>query len=216
LALTAFSHLGIFSMWMYLAVFATAVFVDSIPIFAPPAWTVLVFFLVRYDLNTWAVVLIGVTGCTLGRYLLSLYVPYLTSRVLNRYGDNNLDYIGQRIGQSVWSTYVFIFLYSLTPLSTTALFTAAASAKLKAMHMLPPFFLGKLLSYSFLIYTGQYAAQSVWEMFQGQMSVKGILSLLFGLVIIVGLFFVDWRQLFEHKKLRFNFRIWKGMKAKPA
>jgi hypothetical protein len=203
-------------MWMYLVVLAVAVAVDSIPIFAPPAWTILVFFLARYDLNTWAVVLIGVAGGTLGRYILSLYVPYLTGRILNCYGDQNLDYIGKRIGRTLWSTWVFIFLYSLTPLSTTALFTAAASAKLKPMHILPPFFFGKLLSYSFLIYTGQYAAQNVWELFQGQVSVKGILSLAFGLAIIIGLFFIDWRQLFENRKLRFRFRIWKGTRASPA
>jgi len=64
-------------MWIYLAVFLAALAVDLIPVIAPPAWTLMVFFLVKFQLNPWAVLVVGVSGSTLGRYLFSLYVPQI-------------------------------------------------------------------------------------------------------------------------------------------
>src|SRR5438067_13264066 len=66
-------------MWMYVLVFVAALAVDSIPLFAPPAWTVLVLLLVLFHLDPWVVVIIGVTGSTLGRYILSIYIPKVSS-----------------------------------------------------------------------------------------------------------------------------------------
>src|SRR5437868_6808007 len=63
-------------MWMYFLVFVATLVVDSIPVFAPPAWTVLLLLLLLLlHLNPWVVVIIGVTGSTLGRYILSAYIP---------------------------------------------------------------------------------------------------------------------------------------------
>src|SRR5438874_1404112 len=69
-------------MWMYVLVFVAALAVDSIPVFAPPAWTVLVVLLLLFHLNPWLVVIVGVTGSTLGRYILSIYVPKVSSAFL--------------------------------------------------------------------------------------------------------------------------------------
>ena len=48
--------------------------VDLIPIVAPPAWTLMAFLLVKYHLNPWLVLAVGVPGSALGRYLFSLYI----------------------------------------------------------------------------------------------------------------------------------------------
>src|SRR5258708_30800158 len=40
-----------------------------------------------------------------------------------------------------------------------------------------------------------------------------------GLLLITAVLFIDWRQLIEHKRLRFDFRIWRGRRstrAKPS
>ena len=51
-------------MGIYLLVFLAALAVDSIPVFAPPAWILLVFLTVKFQLNSWAVIVVGVTGST--------------------------------------------------------------------------------------------------------------------------------------------------------
>src|SRR5207248_7504037 len=111
-------------MWMYVLVFVAALVVDSIPVFAPPVWTVLVLLLLTFHLNPWLVVIIGVTGSSLGRYILSLYIPRISRAVVNRREDENLSYVGSKLAQTPLAASTFIFLYTLTPLSTTALFTA--------------------------------------------------------------------------------------------
>jgi hypothetical protein len=55
------------AMWMYVLVFLAALIVDTIPVFAPPAWTVLVLLLLTFHLNPWLVVIVGVTKRKCGR-----------------------------------------------------------------------------------------------------------------------------------------------------
>jgi hypothetical protein len=101
---------------------------------------------VKFHLNPWAVVAIGVTGSTIGRYILIRYIPKISSSAINRREDENLRYIGSKLGRARWSSAIFVFCYTLTPLSTTALFTAVAAARVTPWHILPPFFLGRLIT----------------------------------------------------------------------
>jgi membrane protein YqaA with SNARE-associated domain len=197
-------------MWAYLLVFFGALLVDTIPVFAPPAWTLMVVILVRFELNPWLTVVIGVIGSTIGRYVLTRYIPKISRRLVNRREDANLHYIGQRIGKAKWSSSVFVFIYTLTPLSTTALFTAVAMARVRRpWHILIPFFLGKFISDAVLVFSGKYASTNLSELFHGEVNWKTVTFLVAGLLIISAFLFIDWRQLLQHKKLRFRFNILK-------
>ena len=196
-------------MWAYLLVLFGALAVDTIPVFAPPAWILLVFLLVKFKLNPWLTVVIGVTGSTIGRYLLTRYVPRISSRLVNRREDMNLRYIGTRIGKAKWSSAVFVFLYTLTPLSTTALFTAVAMARIRPWHILVPFFFGRLITDGVLVFSGKYASASLADLIHGQANWKTVLTLVAGVVVISLFLFIDWRRLLEHKKLRLRFKILK-------
>lgn len=196
-------------MGTYVLVFLAALAVDTIPIFAPPAWTVLVFLLVKFHLNPWVVVLVGVAGSTVGRYLLSLYIPKVSGTFLNRREDENLRYIGNKLGRATFSAVIFIFLYTLTPLSTTALFTAAGMARINPWHTLPPFFLGRLITDGAMVYTGKYAAGNLSGLLQGEMSWKSVITLGAALLILGAFLFVDWRRLLQRRELQLNFQILK-------
>src|SRR4051794_40002855 len=197
-------------MWAYFLVFFAALAVDTIPVFAPPAWILLVVILVKFKLNPWLTVVIGVAGSTIGRYILTRYIPKISSRLVNRQEDANLRYIGRRIGKAKWSSGVFVFLYTLTPLSTTALFTAVAMARIRRpFHILIPFFFGRLITDGVLVFSGKYASKNLSELLHGEANWKGIVTLIAGLIIISLFLFVDWRRLLEHGKLRFRFKILK-------
>jgi hypothetical protein len=196
-------------MWPYLLVFLAALAVDTIPIFAPPAWILLVILLVKFHLNPWLTVGIGVTGSTIGRYILTRYIPRISSSIVNRREDTNLRYIGSKLAKAKWSSAVFVFLYTLTPLSTTALFTAVATARVKPWHILPPFFVGRLITDGVLVFSGKYASANLSELLHGQANWKTVLTVIAGLLVIGGFLFIDWRQLLEHRKLRFRFNILK-------
>lgn len=201
---------NISTMWPYVLVFLATLAVDTIPIFAPPAWILLVIFTVTFKLNPWLVVVVGVTGSTIGRYVLTRYIPRISSSMVNRREDDNLRYLGTKLGKAKWSSAVFVFLYTLTPLSTTALFTAVAAARVTPWHILPPFFLGRLITDGVMVFSGKYATANISELFRGQASWKTAVVVLAGLVVIGGFLFIDWRSLLEKRKLRFNFKILKA------
>ena len=196
-------------IWLYVTVFLAALAVDSIPLIAPPAWTVAVFLLVRFHLHPWIVLPLCVSGSTLGRYLTSLYIPRFASLFIKRHKTDELAFLGKKLSQSLWQSWLFVFIYSVTPLSTTALFTAAGVAKVKPSHTVPPFFCGKFLSDAVMIFTGLYAATNFEDLVHGSVSPRAIVMLVIGFVVIGGFLFLDWRALLQKKKFRFNFRIWK-------
>lgn len=193
-------------MW-YLAVFLSALAVDLIPVLAPPAWTLMVFFMVKFELNPWAVLVLGVVGSTIGRYLFSLYVPGIADRLIQQHKRDELEFVGRRLSLRLWQSWTFVFLYTLTPLSTSALFTAAALARVPARRTVPPFFFGKLVSDAIMIFTGRYALEKLAT--DHLVSLKGITIAVLGGLIVGALLFVDWRMLLERKQFRFSFGIWK-------
>jgi membrane protein DedA with SNARE-associated domain len=117
--------------------------------------------------------------------------------------------VGKKLSGKLWQSWLFVFLYTVTPLSSTALFTAAGVAKVKAIRTVPAFFCGKFLSDALMLFTGLYAAANFKDLAHGILSPKGILTAVFGLVVIGGFLFLDWRALLQKKKFRLNFRIWK-------
>jgi membrane protein YqaA with SNARE-associated domain len=194
---------------MYGVVFLAAFAVDVIPLIAPPAWTIAVILLVKFHLNSFIVLLLCASGSTLGRYLMSLYIPRFAGLFIKRRKTDELEFLGNKLSQSLWQSWLFVFIYAMTPLSTTALFMAAGVAKVKPSHTLPPFFCGKFLSDAIMIFTGLYAANNFTDLVNGSVSPKAIATLALGLAVVAGFLFLDWRTLLQQKKLTFNFRIWK-------
>jgi membrane protein DedA with SNARE-associated domain len=194
---------------IYLFVFLGSMAVDLVPLVAPPAWTLMTFLLVKYHLNPWLVLAVGVPGSALGRFLFSLYIPRLSDKVIARQKKADLRYLGKKLDRRLWQTWLSVFLYTVSPLSTTALFTAAGITKVPVTRLLPPFLAGKFISDAAMVMAGRYAAGSVSEMLHGVLGWKSLLTSAVTLTITGALMFVDWHALFSAKTLRFNFSIWK-------
>src|SRR6185503_19553714 len=89
-----------------------------IPVSGPPAWTVMVFFLVKFDLNPWGVLLAGVPGSAVGRYMMSLYVSKVSGKLLKPRKNEDLEFLGKKLGQKRWRSWLFVLIYTLMPLPT--------------------------------------------------------------------------------------------------
>jgi hypothetical protein len=57
----------------YLVLVPAILIANAVPAFAPPTWTILIFFLFNYDLNPIALVILGVISATAGRGFLAWY-----------------------------------------------------------------------------------------------------------------------------------------------
>lgn len=196
-------------MWQFVVVFFAAFLVDLVPFFGPPAWTVMVFFQMRYNLNIWIVLVVGVLGSTLGRYLLSLYIPILSARVIKTQKNEDIQFIGSKLADNGWRVQLFVLLYTLMPLPSTPLFTAAGMARIRPLHIIPAFLVGKFTSDMVMVLTGDYAANNAAAVVNGFLSWKTISGTLLGIVLVCVFLFIDWRKLLQEKKFRLNFHIWK-------
>ena len=193
----------------YLLVFLGSMGVDLIPIMAPPAWTVMAFCIVKYDLNPWIVLAVGVPASALGRYLFSLYIPRFSEKVLARRKKEELTYVGKKLRGKLWQTWLFVLGYTLSPLSTTALFTGAGMTKIPVWNLLPPFLVGKFVSDAMMIKAGQYAAGNLKDMVHGVLSPKALIITGVTVVVTGAFLFIDWHALLVRKKLEFNFSVFK-------
>ena len=193
----------------YIFVFVSSLLVDLVPFIGPPAWTVMVFFQMKFGLNIWGVLALGVSGSTLGRYLYSLYIPVVSAKFIKTQKQEDIEFIGTKLSGDGWRIQLFVLLYTLLPLPSTPLFTASGMARIKPLHIIPAFMVGKFTSDMIMVLTGDYAARNAVSMARGFWSLQSILGAVSGIIIILIFFCIDWRLLLQHKKFRLSFHIWK-------
>jgi membrane protein DedA with SNARE-associated domain len=199
-------------LWQYLLVFIGTILVDLVPVIGPPAWTVMVFLQVHYDLNIWIVLIVGVIGSTIGRYCLSVYIPKITDKILKQEKNEDLEFLGEKLSQKRWRSWLFVFVYTLVPLPSTPIFTAAGIARVKPVAIIPAFFAGKFISDALMVISGKVIVTSIKDMKNGMLSWQSILFTAIGILLICGLLFIDWKTLLTEKKLTFKFKVLKGSK----
>jgi hypothetical protein len=198
------------AMWPYAVVLLASIAVDCVPVFAPPAWTLMLLVMLKYDLNPYVTAVVGTCGTVTGRLIFfSLIIPWLGSKTLSRDKESDLRYLGNQINKKGIAAFGFIFLYALLPLSTTALFTAAGLARVHKIFILPPFFLGNLIGDGLLLLSGKATIRSLGDLFKGSWSLKATSMMAFGLLVVLALLFVDWRTLLQKKRVKWKWAFWK-------
>ena len=195
--------------WQYLLIFGGAFLFDVVPFPFPPAFTIMVFLQIMFKLNIWLVIVIGVAGSILGRYILTLYIPLLAGQIFKHSKNEDVEFLGRKMKEKGWKGQMAIVAYSLLPLPTTPLFLAAGMAKIKPLYIIPAFFIGKFISDAVTVHLGKFASDHADSLLGGLLSWKSIGSLVLGLILICALIFIDWRTLIQTRKFRLKFKIWK-------
>ncbi|MBY0451860.1 MAG: hypothetical protein K2P92_02415 [Bdellovibrionaceae bacterium] len=193
----------------YFLVYLASLVIDCIPIFAPPAWMAMLYIMLKFDLNPWFVLLCGSFGTSSGRFIYCTYiVPWIGKNSLNKSKQGDLDFVGQKLSGKPWSVFTFSFLYSVLPLSTTALFTVVGLAKVKRRYVFPGFFLGGLIGDGTMLFSGKYAIRNLSDFYEGSLEPKSLILMGVGLLIMIAVLFIDWRKMIESKKLVFKLKFW--------
>ena len=195
--------------WLYVLVFLGALLFDIVPFPFLPAFTIMLFFQIIFHLNVWLVIVAGVAGSVLGRYILLLYAPLIAKKYLKVSKNEDIQFLGKKMKENKWKGQMVILAYSLLPLPTTPLFLGAGISKLKARYIIPWFLIGKFTSDTIALHAGKYASENTQSIIENALSWKSITSFVLGLLLLFCLFFIDWRTLIQEKKLVFNFKILK-------
>ena len=197
-------------MWFeYLLVFISAMIVDISPLPLPPAFTAMIFLQIYFHLPIWPVIIIGVAGSILGRFILTLYIPGVSGRIFKQSKNEDVQFLGNKMKSELWKSQLFVLLYTLMPLPSTPLFIAAGMAKMKPLYIIPAFVIGKFTSDSVAVFMGKYATENMDNLLNGLLSWKSAIGLIIGLLLLFALLFINWRSLIVEKKFKLKFDIWK-------
>lgn len=195
--------------WQYVLVFLGALFFDITPFPFAPAFTIMVFLQIVFKLNVWWVIIVGVAGSVSGRYILLLYAPFLSKRYLKDSKNEDIRYLGAKMNENKWKGVLVVLAYSLLPLPTTPLFLGAGISKIKPIYIIPAFLIGKFTSDAIALHLGKYASENTQTILDNLLSWQSIAGFSLGLIMIFGLFFINWRILIQTKKFELNFKILK-------
>ncbi|MEO8761451.1 MAG: hypothetical protein ABI448_11200 [Bacteroidia bacterium] len=195
--------------WQYGLVFLGALLFDIVPFPFLPAFTIMIFLQVTFHLNLWAVICIGVAGSILGRYILTLYIPFISDKYFTPAKNEDVKFLGQKMKEKGWKSQLLIVTYSLLPLPTTPLFVAAGMSRIKALYIIPAFFIGKFTSDTTALLMGKFASENIHQIESNIISWQSITGLAVSIILLCALLFIDWRTLIQKKKFLLKFNIFK-------
>jgi membrane protein DedA with SNARE-associated domain len=198
--------------WAYLLVFLGTIIVDCTPLPLPPAFTLMILLQNLFHLDIWPVIILGVIGSALGRYLFSLYIARLSDKVLKPEKVNDIHFLGDKLNASLLRSQVFTLLYTLLPISSTPLFITAGIAKMHPLRVLPAFMVGKFISDAVAVFMGNYVVKNSDELLSWDASPKTMITLIAYMLLLLALLFIDWRSSLMEKRVRMKFNVWKRKK----
>lgn len=135
-------------MEIYLIAIIAIVVMNALPAFAPPTWMALVFFLINYDANPVALVILGVLSATAGRAFLAWYFRKFAHLVPTRF-SKNMEYAGHYFTEHSTKRFALLGIFFLSPVSSAQLFEAAGLMKtVNLKPLLAAFALGRTFTYS--------------------------------------------------------------------
>jgi uncharacterized membrane protein YdjX (TVP38/TMEM64 family) len=189
-----------------LTLFAAIFILNIIPAFAPPTWMVLSYVGFRYPLNNVVLLaFVGATAATLGRLTLAkLSRAIIRQKFLSQSTRDNIDAIREGLEHRRTVTFGVFLFYAFSPLPSNYLFIAYGLTSLSWRLVAIPFFIGRLVGYSFWAFAGSAVARNiVFESSEAQsyLGVYFVASQILLLFVIYVFTKIDWRTLLTRKKL---------------
>jgi len=144
----------------YLAVFGIVLGVNLLPAFGPPTWAILVVMHVSWKCNVVALVVLGVTGACLGRYVLARSAQTLKPHLPARY-VRGIERAGTALLQKRGQAVAALGLFLISPLPSAQLFIAAGLLEVPLLPVTLAFGLGRLVTYSLYLTVASVAISSL-------------------------------------------------------
>ena len=186
-----------------LLILALVVFLCNLaPIFAPPTWSVLVYFLITHELGAAEVVAIGAISAGLGRFLLGHATRKLRNYIPIKARKNLYD-AGQVFEEDKSRRFGILALFIVSPLPSAQLFEAAGLMNMNLIRLTLAFFSGRIVTYS--IYAT--SANQLKSTDFGQLVTEAFKSpyawalQLFSIALIYLIARVDWRKYLKPRAL---------------
>lgn len=182
-------------MLSYLALAGVVFGINLLPAFAPPTWSVLVFFRLQSHIPAVPLVLIGALAAASGRMLLAAG----SRRFRGRLSTQRLDHLAaarDALMQGRKRALAGLGLFALSPIPSAQLFVAVGLVGAPILPVTAAFFAGRLVSYSVYVTAASLTKHSLGSIATGAFSSPlGIALQVVTLAGLVALLRVDWARI---------------------
>ena len=165
------------------------------PAFAPPTWSVLVFFKLNSHIPAVPLVAIGALAAGSGRYCLARATGLLRNRISEKQRAN-LEAASEVLNRKTSHHFLGLLLFALSPIPSAQLFEAAGLIGMRLIPLTLAFFSGRIVSYSLYV----AGTNSLQQRGLGDL-IRNSLTSYWGIAIQVLLLFcvylvmkIDWRK----------------------
>lgn len=169
--------------------------VNLVPAFAPPTWTVLVYFLLRTDIPEPVLVAGGAAAAACGRFVLAT-LSRRFGRLLPERKRADLTAVGKRL-ERPRSRLALLAVFVFSPLPSAQLFIAAGlTPNLRLPPLAAAFFCGRLVSYSLYVGGASVAQRSLRDLLGEGVSSTWAIALQLGMLALLAAFvLVPWARI---------------------
>ena len=182
------------NVFSYIIVMLYSIFVNVVPAFAPPTWLVLSLYKInRPQLDIIELALFGVIGSVIGRYVMYKYSQFF-GKYIPKKGAENLRYFRKFVGETDPRIFLETFLFSLSPFPSNFLFIAFGLSSVNITPVIVGFFLGRLLSYTFLI-DASFRSYSYLSASFGSNEIR-IAADVLGVIFAIAVIFIRWKKVY--------------------
>ena len=166
------------------------------PAFAPPTWTVLVFFTLNSTLPIWSIVIVGAICAGAGRYNLARLTAMLRYKIKGK-TLQNLESARKVLEEKSSRKIALIALFVVSPLPSAQLFEAAGLIGTRLLPLTIAFFSGRMVTYSLYV-TGasQLKSNGLGELMREQFT--SVWAIIFQLLMIGSVYLltkINWQKI---------------------
>lgn len=159
---------------------------NLLPAFAPPAWSILVYFALSKGLEPVPLILIGVVAAGLGRFGLAHAFRGLIPRLPVSYATN-LENLGTQLSSQREKWWGTLGVFFLAPLSSSQLFEAAGMMRhINLVRVTLAFMGGRVITYSVYVFGAEHYSGTDFERTLIK-SVASVQSIIIQIVMVAAL-----------------------------
>lgn len=167
----------------------------------PPTWTVLAYFSLQHHIETIPLITVGVLGAVCGRIGLYYLAQKFGRKLFSKPSRKNLDALGTLLNTNKKSVILIFLGYAFIPLPSNQLFITAGLAKVTLRLLAVCFAIGRIISYSTMVFLSGMFFTRIYESLGVQSSTHVTLLLEIGGFILIYLVSrIDWNSFIHSSK----------------
>jgi hypothetical protein len=188
-------------------VFLVTYLLNVAPAFAPPTWMVFSFIGLRSAAsNAVLLAMVGAVAATLGRVTLAKFSHLvIRRRFLSQSARENVDVIRTHLEGKRGLSFGIALFYAFTPFPSNYLFIAYGLTGMSLLLIAVPFFLGRCISYTFLVFTSSAVLGRVLPEAKSAVAYFSVYFIVVQLLLLYLVYVftkVDWKFFFAYRKFR--------------